>query len=151
MSRGWNRRRLSLLLAIAVAAGAAAAWGLTAGTGAARGWTGAVSAVGDGIAPLVRQVSLAGSGAGGCCAWPAAGGFCGVRGTPGGPGAAGPSAVPGDLERSALDQYRADTGDTGPVTVQITNFGCHLQADIYRDGKVVRSYAWGYGGWLPIY
>ncbi|MEW6398273.1 MAG: hypothetical protein AB1503_03780 [Bacillota bacterium] len=54
------------------------------------------------------------------------------------------------LEQAALEVYREQTGDTGPVRVQVRDFGCHLQADVYKDGRLVESYIYRYGQWQEI-
>lgn len=81
--------------------------------------------------------STSGAGGGGCC-----GGDGGTAGS------SGASVSPADLEKQALEQYKAETGKTD-VTVKVENRGCHTQIDIYdKSGKIVRSY--GYQGG-PLY
>lgn len=41
-------------------------------------------------------------------------------------------------EREAIAYYREKYGD-GDVTARTLNYGCHVQIDILKDGKVVKS------------
>jgi len=120
-------------------------------------------AYGGTFAPLARAPD-----AGNTAAFPAAGGgsspsgggpgFCGCcavvpgfRGRTGGPPTGGATDDLKALEQAALDLYRRQTGDTGPVRVQVRDFGCHLQADVYKDGRLVKSYVYRYGQWQDVY
>ena len=90
---------------------------------------------------------------GNCCA--VVQGGCGY--VAGAPAALGPGTPrqgtldPAALEQAARDIYRQQTGDSGPVEVRLLDFGCHLQADIYRDAKRVTSYSFRGGEWQEIY
>lgn len=66
--------------------------------------------------------SSGGSG-GGCC---------------GGSAAASNPADLKKIEAAALDFYTAKYGDKD-VTVKSENFGCHIQCNIYKDGKLVKE------------
>lgn len=104
-------------------------------------------------APLAApdKGSFRGGGPGfcGCCAG-GPGGF-GFWGRGGSSSAGGSAPDLQSLEQAALDLYRQQTGDTGPVQVQVRDFGCHLQADVYKDGRLVKSYTYRYGQWQEIY
>lgn len=55
------------------------------------------------------------------------------------------------LKASALDAFRADRPDAGEVRVEILNYGCHLQADIYEGDSLVASYAYAGGDeWVSL-
>jgi hypothetical protein len=83
--------------------------------------------------------STAGGGGGGCCG----GGTAGAAGS-----SSTASASPAELEKQALEKYKAETGKTD-VTVKVESRGCHTQIDIYdKAGNIVRSY--GYQGG-PLY
>ncbi|MDI6893670.1 MAG: hypothetical protein QME70_03480 [Bacillota bacterium] len=150
---------VALVLAVALMVGFRS-WGGVA----AAGLRGVAAAYGGAFAPLVR-----GTGAGDAApsAGPGGGGFWGRGGTgfgccAGGPGGCGfwgrsGAAWAGGsgpdlkaLEQAALEVYREQTGDTGPVRVQVRDFGCHLQADVYKDGRLVESYIYRYGQWQEI-
>lgn len=108
------------------------------------GNTAAIPAAGGGSSP-----SGGGPGFCGCCAG-GSGGF-GFWGRDGSSSAGGSAPDLQSLEQAALDLYRRQTGDTGPVRVQVRDFGCHLQADVYRDGRLVKSYVYRYGQWQDVY
>lgn len=79
---------------------------------------------------------------GNCCAvW---------RGGCGYPGSGSPVLDTQALEQSALERYRQQTGDPGPVEVRLRDFGCHVQADIYKAGQRVKSYSYWGGQWQEI-
>ncbi|MDI6823305.1 MAG: hypothetical protein QME93_09710 [Bacillota bacterium] len=108
--------------------------------GGLRGW-GGVTAAG------LRDAAV--EGFCGCCAG-GPGGF-GFWGRDASSSAGGSAPDLQSLEQAALDLYRRQTGDTGPVQVQVRDFGCHLQADVYKDGRLVNSYVYRYGQWQDIY
>ncbi|RJQ06875.1 MAG: hypothetical protein C4551_07510 [Bacillota bacterium] len=83
--------------------------------------------------PPGAQRFAGGFGVGSCC------------GSSGGSGYNTPA-----LDQLALDTYRASTGDQSPVDVRVRDYGCHLQADIYRDGEVVKRYFFASGQWVEI-
>lgn len=97
---------------------------LASGTGAASGLaSGAASGLPAGAGPF-----------GSCC----------------GGSRAAAAASPSALRQAALDAYRAGTGDQSTVEAKVTDYGCHVQADIYRDGQRVRSYVLRAGQWEEI-
>lgn len=42
------------------------------------------------------------------------------------------------IEREAIAYYSAKYGDSD-VTARVLNYGCHLQIDIIKNGKVIKS------------
>lgn len=91
-------------------------------------------------------------GAGSCCgpgASPGAGG-CGGSGAGGcgtkrDAGALDP-ALKRDASAAAIDAYRKANPADKEVTAQVIDYGCHIQVDIEKGGKVVRSYTYQNGG-----
>jgi hypothetical protein len=53
-----------------------------------------------------------------------------------------------DAEAAGLAYYRQRYGNE-QVTVKATDYGCHIQVDVFKDGKVVKSL--GYDGAGGIY
>lgn len=53
-------------------------------------------------------------------------------------------------EQAALNAYRVGTGDQSVVQAKVIDYGCHVQADIYKDGQRVRSYVLRGGQWAEI-
>ena len=43
---------------------------------------------------------------------------------------------------AALDAYHKTSPPGKNVTVQVNDYGCHIQVDIEQDGKIVKSYAY---------
>lgn len=70
------------------------------------------------------------------------GGGCNMSGN-GSTGTSGnnSSASLEQVQKQALVYYQQQTGDQGKVNVQVQDFGCHIQADIFKDGQKVKSYA----------
>ena len=79
----------------------------------------------------------AGVGAGGCGG--RGGGGCGGRQT-----AAGPldPRLKSEASAAALVAYRKTNPAEKDVAAQVTDYGCHLQVDIEKGGRVVRSYSY---------
>ncbi len=50
-----------------------------------------------------------------------------------------------DAEAAGLAYYKQKYGDD-KVTVKATDYGCHVQADVYKDGKVVKSLGYDRAG-----
>lgn len=88
---------------------------------------------------------------GSCCGGGVAAGSLGGGAGTGSVGAGGSAATGLDaLQKAAVDAYRAGTGDQSEVEAKLTNYGCHIQADIYKAGERVGSYAWRGTGWQEI-
>ncbi|MGE5549785.1 MAG: SurA N-terminal domain-containing protein [Bacteroidota bacterium] len=49
-----------------------------------------------------------------------------------------------EAEEEALKYYRNKYGPDKGVTAKAANYGCHIQVDIIKNGKVIKSF--GYGG-----
>jgi hypothetical protein len=61
------------------------------------------------------------------------------------PGAALSGNVIRDAESIGLAYYQQKYG-ASPVTAKATDYGCHVQVDIAKDGKVVKSLAYDLAG-----
>jgi hypothetical protein len=86
---------------------------------------------------------------GSCCGTtgvPASGGGCG-GGCGGQQTAAGPvdPQLTSEASAAALAAYRKTNPAEKDVTVQVTDYGCHVQVDIEKGGKIVRSYTYQNG------
>lgn len=98
----------------------------------------------------ISQVSSGGQGS--CCG-PGSGagrGGCGGGGTGGcgtkqGSGSLDP-ALKREASTAAINAYRKTNPAEKDVTAQVIDYGCHLQVDIEKGGKVVRSYTYQNGG-----
>ncbi|MEW6333874.1 MAG: hypothetical protein AB1558_06365, partial [Thermodesulfobacteriota bacterium] len=80
------------------------------------------------------------AGRGGC-----GGGGAGGCGTKQDPGALDP-VLKREASAAAIDAYRKTNPAEKDVTAQVTDYGCHIQVDIEKEGKVVRSYTYQNGG-----
>jgi hypothetical protein len=89
----------------------------------------------------LSQVSSQGRGS--CCG---SGGLAGA----GGGGCGGKQAAAGPLDpqlkseasAAALDAYRKTNPAEKDVAAQVTDYGCHVQVDIEKGGRVIRSYSY---------
>jgi hypothetical protein len=95
----------------------------------------------------LSQVSSQGKGS--CCGsgGSAGGGGCGGRGGGGCGGkqvAAGPldPQLKSEASAAALDAYRKTNPAEKDVAAQVTDYGCHVQVDIEKGGRIVRSYSY---------
>jgi DNA-directed RNA polymerase subunit RPC12/RpoP len=93
----------------------------------------------------LSQVSSQGQDS--CCGsgGPAGGGGCGGRGGGGcGTKQAGPldPKLKSEASAAALDAYRKINPTEKDVAAQVTDYGCHVQVDIEKNGQVVRSYSY---------
>lgn len=79
------------------------------------------------------------------------GGFGCCGGSRGSTNAGGQSAAAEGLRASALAAYQADRPGAGPVRVELVDYGCHLQADIFEGERRVASYAYvGDDQWVSL-
>lgn len=93
----------------------------------------------------LSQVSSQSQGS--CCNPGGSAGGCGGRG---GDGCGGKQATAGPLDpqlkneasAAALNAYRKTNPAEKDVAAQVTDYGCHVQVDIEKGGKVVRSYSY---------
>ena len=58
--------------------------------------------------------------------------------------AAGGGDVLKEAEKAALGYYQKKYGNIRGLTAKAENYGCHIQVDILKGGKVLKSF--GYGG-----
>lgn len=49
-----------------------------------------------------------------------------------------------EAEEEALKYYRSKYGADKELSAKAANYGCHIQVDIIKKGKVIKSF--GYGG-----
>jgi hypothetical protein len=75
---------------------------------------------------------------GGCCS-PDGSGSLGNQYRPGGP--VDPKTE-GEAKKVALEAYQKANPADKRVTAKVTNYGCHIQVDIQKDGKIVKSYTY---------
>ncbi len=96
------------------------------------------------------QVSALGQGS--CCGsgGRAGGGGCGGRGGGGGSGCGGDQAAAGPVDpqlkseasAAALDAYGKTNPAEKDVAARVSDYGCHVQVDIEKGGRIVKSYAY---------
>ena len=77
--------------------------------------------------------------AGGCCSSAAPSGGCS-----GGPGAARQAdpRIEREAQKAALEAFQGTNPTEKGVTAKVTDYGCHIQVDIQKDGKIVKSYVY---------
>ncbi len=77
------------------------------------------------------------------------GGCCGPN--PSGPsgGATGKQGTPGQVDpeiegaqKAGLEAFQKTNPREKKVTAKVTNYGCHLQVDIEKEGKIIKSYSY---------
>lgn len=82
---------------------------------------------------------------------PLAGRCCSPTGSSGGCG--GQSATPrqidpkieSEAQKAALEAFQKSNPEEKNVAAKATNYGCHIQVDIQKEGKVVKSYTYQEG------
>jgi SurA-like N-terminal domain len=80
------------------------------------------------------------AGAGGCCGSGPSSRVCGVQGRSGGKKL--DPQTESKAQKLALEAYRrVDPSEQG-VTAKVTDYGCHIQVDIQKEGRVVKSYTY---------
>jgi len=47
-----------------------------------------------------------------------------------------------EAKKAALEVYRKENPSEKEISAQATNYGCHIQVDIQKEGKVVKSYSY---------
>ncbi|HLA27367.1 MAG TPA: SurA N-terminal domain-containing protein [Syntrophales bacterium] len=95
------------------------------------------------------SIPVAGTSSGslGCCGSGGSSSGCGGKGGSGGCGSQG-SAGPVDAKteqkakETALAAYKEIDGDTERLKIRVSDYGCHIQVDVYKDGKTVKSYSY---------
>ena len=79
---------------------------------------------------------------------PLAGGCCGPAGSSGGcsgvPGAARQAdpRIEREAQKAALEAFQGTNPTEKGVTAKVSDYGCHIQVDIQKDGKTVKSYVY---------
>lgn len=82
---------------------------------------------------------------------PSMGGCCGPGGPSGGsggqPGTARPidSKTEKEAERVGLEAFQEANPSEKGVTAKVTDYGCHIQVDIQKEGRIVKSYSYQRG------
>jgi hypothetical protein len=82
-----------------------------------------------------------------------AAGCCSSSGSPGAGGCGGQSATPqaidpkseNEAQKAALGAFQKSTPAEKSVTAKVTNYGCHIQVDIQKEGRVIKSYSYQNG------
>lgn len=82
---------------------------------------------------------------GGCCLLSGSAGGCGSQSARSGP--LNPK-IEGEAKEAALRAYKKENPDDQNLSAKVTNYGCHLQIDIQKGGKIVKSYIYKNGGVL---
>lgn len=97
----------------------------------------------------ISPIQVSAQGQGSCCGsgGRASGGGCGGRGAGGCGGqqaAAGPldPQLKSEASAAALDAYRKTNPAEKDVAAKVTDYGCHVQVDIEKDGRIVQSYSY---------
>jgi predicted nucleic acid-binding Zn ribbon protein len=100
----------------------------------------------------ISSIEVSAQGQGSCCGTTdvRSSGGCGGRG---GGGCGGQQAAAGPLDpqlksaasAAALAAYRKTNPAEKDVAAQVTDYGCHVQVDIEKGGKIVRSYIYQNG------
>jgi len=80
-----------------------------------------------------------------------AGGCCSLTGSSGGCG--GQSAAPrsidpkieSEAQKAALEAFQKSNPAEKNVAAKVTNYGCHIQVDIQKEGRAVKSYTYQEG------
>ena len=84
---------------------------------------------------------------------PSAGGCCSSSGSPGAGGCGGQSATPraidpkteGEAQKAALEAFQKSNPAEKSVTAKVIDYGCHIQVDIQKEGRVIKSYSYQNG------
>jgi hypothetical protein len=96
----------------------------------------------------ISPIEVSSQGQGSCCGTTgrAGGGGCG-GGCGGQQAAAGPldPQLQSEASAAALSAYRKTKLAEKDVAAKVTDYGCHVQVDIEKDGKIVRSYIYQNG------
>jgi len=84
------------------------------------------------------------SGDGGTSSSTLLGGCCGTSGSanvgPSRPGGPVDAKAEKEAQTLALEAYRKINPSDRGITAKVTDYGCHMQVDIQKEGKVVKSY-----------
>ncbi len=80
--------------------------------------------------------NLSGSSLPSCCAPGGNGAAAASRGGPLDP------AVENQAKEAALKAFRETNPPGEGVTAKVTNYGCHVQVDVQKEGKIIKSYSY---------
>lgn len=80
--------------------------------------------------------SSAFSPVGSCCQSGSSAGGCG----PTREGGAVDPKMENEAQKAALEAYQKTNPAEKGVTARVTNYGCHIQVDIQKEGRIVKSY-----------
>ena len=75
---------------------------------------------------------------GGCCS-PDGSGSAGNQYRPGGPV---DQKTESEAKKVALEAYQKANPSEKGVTAKVTNYGCHIQVDIQKEGRIIKSYSY---------
>jgi hypothetical protein len=78
------------------------------------------------------------------------GGCCGLNAPSGAGGCGGQSVTPRRLDpkaesqaqKAALEAFQKNNPAAKGLTAKVTDYGCHIQVDIQKEGKIVKSYSY---------
>lgn len=82
------------------------------------------------------------SASGGCCS---PGGSQGCSGIPSSGGRPADPETERGAKKAALEAFQKNNRVEKGLTAKVTDYGCHIQVDIQKDGKVVKSYTYQNG------
>jgi hypothetical protein len=88
-----------------------------------------------------REASLS---AGGCCSSKASSGVGRCGGQTATPQAADPKTER-EAQRAALEAFQKTNPAEKRVTAEVMDYGCHMQVDIQKEGRVIKSYSYQNG------
>lgn len=80
-----------------------------------------------------------------------AGGCCGTGGSSGGCSEGGGTARQADpriereVQTAALEAFQRTNPAEKGVTAKVTDYGCHIQVDVQKEGRVIKSYSYQNG------
>jgi hypothetical protein len=89
------------------------------------------------LTAVPRQASSGGGGS--CCGSSGGGGGCGGGRNSGGEVA---PELKGKASAAALAKYRETNPAGADLQAEVTDYGCHVQVDIQREGRIVKSYTY---------
>ena len=52
------------------------------------------------------------------------------------------SQAENEAKKAALEAYQKSNPAENGVTAKVTDYGCHMQVDIQKEGKIVKSYSY---------
>jgi hypothetical protein len=91
------------------------------------------------VSDTVKRTGYGFSGPGGCCGSGPSSSGCGVQGRT---GKQLDPQTESQAQKLALEAYRQVNPAEQGVTAKVTDYGCHIQVDIEKEGRVVKSYTY---------